>query len=379
MKTPLALLGLLILQLSSFAQVHRSVANGNWSDPNTWDTGVPATQSDSIIVSHQVTANIQLDFWANRLIVEASGVLQFNATAGLHGNLVVMGTLMADEFGVGDGDFSVNDGIIQADVYGTSNDSYLNNGTITCTSDFAVSEDIFENTGMVESAGSISLSGDEVVNFGDMIAANILTDTKLTNYDFISTSSNLLPTDEVTNMAGAVINCGNQFIPEELVLNDGDINCGNLTVNEYITVTGAGRICITDCFINLGDILGTLDICDASTSFCDLQLGTVAASVTFCSAGPCQTVLGVETPEVTDAPSFELWPNPAKSQVNIHLDESMRDPFLVEVFDLNGREISSLQANSDQVSIDISTLESGMYILVVQNNSTHMTSPLIVE
>jgi hypothetical protein len=70
-------------------------------------------------------------------------------------------------------------------------------------------------------------------------------------------------------------------------------------------------------------------------------------------------------------PELNVYPNPANDMVNIDLKSGLTEPAEIAISDLMGRRIKHTVANFDgfsPVSLDISELTEGVYILSVQNN-----------
>ena len=68
--------------------------------------------------------------------------------------------------------------------------------------------------------------------------------------------------------------------------------------------------------------------------------------------------------------AFNVYPNPVKSgqQINFNISsQDIEDNYLIEIFDVTGRKISSLQANNKQAS-NCSNLQSGLYFFTLLKN-----------
>ncbi len=92
----LLLLPILPVQAQSSAgmQTIRSVANGSWDDPNSWDAGVPGA-ADDVIISAGTTISSNGNE-VNNLTVEAGGALRHNygsRTVVVKGDLVNHGEI----------------------------------------------------------------------------------------------------------------------------------------------------------------------------------------------------------------------------------------------------------------------------------------------
>ena len=84
---------------------------------------------------------------------------------------------------------------------------------------------------------------------------------------------------------------------------------------------------------------------------------------------------------IDQAPSFSLFPNPASASVTVNINEPAgSQELMLSVIDLHGRElisIPSLTANS--LSLDISTLDPGTYLLRLSSPSASASRRLVVR
>ena len=84
---------------------------------------------------------------------------------------------------------------------------------------------------------------------------------------------------------------------------------------------------------------------------------------------------------IDQAPSFSLFPNPASASVTVNINEPAgSQELMLSVLDLHGRElisIPSLTANS--LSLDISTLDPGTYLLRLSSPSASASRRLVVR
>lgn len=70
-----------------------------------------------------------------------------------------------------------------------------------------------------------------------------------------------------------------------------------------------------------------------------------------------------------------VFPNPAKNLLNV-VSESQQIKS-VEIIDLNGRIIKTKKINSNNISIEIESIESGVYILKVNNEAGNISKKFI--
>lgn len=73
---------------------------------------------------------------------------------------------------------------------------------------------------------------------------------------------------------------------------------------------------------------------------------------------------------------ISVYPNPANEFVNITLSNAMTDT-QIQIFDVLGKEVLSLTANTERIVIPVDNLNSGVYFMRVNQNGTVFTEKLI--
>ncbi|MBX7201519.1 MAG: T9SS type A sorting domain-containing protein [Bacteroidia bacterium] len=76
-------------------------------------------------------------------------------------------------------------------------------------------------------------------------------------------------------------------------------------------------------------------------------------------------LLKIEKPSDT-APALLLFPNPATNQLQLYLQNKVHGNYTIEIFDVSGKQVLNTLSNHPAHSLDISTLNSGLYLLKVQ-------------
>ena len=74
--------------------------------------------------------------------------------------------------------------------------------------------------------------------------------------------------------------------------------------------------------------------------------------------------------------TIQLYPNPSDKQVFVRSENNIEKVFL---YDLNGMQVKTVSPNAKNTLIDVSDLESGIYITTVQTNQSVVTKRLIVR
>lgn len=317
MKIVITLLLLVSTQIS-WSQAKTSVSDGDWYNPQTWNPPNVPLSEDSVIINHEVTAESITEVWINHLIIGSTGILDSDTIFALHGSLKLNGELYADTFAIGDGTYFINNDVIEVSTF------------------------LLGYTEIHE-------------NYGEIIVA----DTFVIAVDFL-------------NASGATIEA------YHLITSDNFENNGKIDVDNWFndaTINGQGSICIENCFQNSGNIGGSLDVCDATPNSgfpCDFDFGTIAPTVTMCAIGPCSEPAGITDENVSI--DVIVSPNPSTDgHFDIQTDAEIIN---IEVIDLMGRVLFE-KSSDDTKSIDISSLQNGEYILVLQSENTSITKRIV--
>lgn len=339
----------------SFATIKTTVANGDWFDANNWNpTGVPINE-DTVVINHIITVNDDVDYGANWMIVENTGEIIADSTFALHGNYKGFGNLTAQNFASGDGDSTIIYGEILGDHFEAGNPITINFGTVFSDTLSIASE--FENRGLLD-VELLSASGATFLNRTNA-AINVLSLAT-----FSSTTS--------TNESNATIVTGD-FITSENFTNNGDVSCVNWTHGSGTVDGSTGRFCISQCFVNNSTINGTVDICDASPNgVCDVDMGTIAGTVTNCSNGACGNNVGINEEQI----SLMIYPNPASDELYI---EGYSNNAELKIFSITGQIVKNELLQNEHTPIDISSLNRGTYLLQVMDGLRTETRKLIVK
>lgn len=142
---------------------------------------------------------------------------------------------------------------------------------------------------------------------------------------------------------------------------------------------------------------------DGFFDFSNIPTGTywIRPEVTGFDADPLRVVLSNEEPAATGiqiiigptGPDFifnnkveediitNIYPNPASSLINIEFETQGNNMVFAEIIDLQGRIVYSEKADSynKQLSVNISSLQSGTYVLIVSNGNLQDRKLFVVE
>ena len=88
------------------------------------------------------------------------------------------------------------------------------------------------------------------------------------------------------------------------------------------------------------------------------------------------TASGSSSLQAVNTSEFAIYPNPAKSFVNLEF-ETLQENTLLQILDINGRRVRTLdlKAGIETLRIDVSDLPKGVYTIMLGN----VTKKLIVE
>jgi hypothetical protein len=347
-----------------FTAVHAaqkiSVENGDWSNPATWSpAGVPLFE-DTVIINTNVVASENIDVVINYLIVNEGYTLSSEFTFGLRGNLLNYGTIDIEILGIGDGEFIINDGVLLSNTVATGNsESFENNGVIEVLT-LAPTEALFENYGTIKAETVIVA---ELFKNHQAIFCEVAFETN--------------DESEFINEAGAAL-VTSSFLTYDDATNNGDVSAFGWTHEAGIVTGETGKFCIEDCFVNRSTIEGTIDICDASPSeMCDMQLGTIAASVTLCETSPCIENLSINSE--TQITEINVFPNPTNGIVTLDLS-SLNKISSLHIYNMNGQSLMEVfDLSSSTYTIDLGNLAKGTYICQIQNEELIWQQLIVVH
>ena len=127
--------------------------------------------------------------------------------------------------------------------------------------------------------------------------------------------------------------------------------------------------------------LGTISNGNASAGFDAVTDASGNVQVMAFSAGNGFVVQQFGNKQVTSLPQvveggFELYPNPAFSQVQISTPDNMQEILL---FDFSGRQVAVWPASGKQMTLDIKPFHNGMYVLMVRSDSGLSASKLLIQ
>lgn len=323
---------------NSFAQqTITSTQNGDFFAFGTWDCFCLPQDGDTVIINHDVNMNFGIPYTMGQIIVNASGSLK---DGGTDKDVYING-----------GDF-FNYGLVELDGFWLDSGSFVNEGNMLL--DSLWTQDVSSNTGTIITFDFLHDQLASFQNDGSITVNN--------NYSNQGTFVNA-PGSSMS-IANDASNCNIQgnsalFDNDGIVCVTGDfINCGS------DTLTGDGYWFVDGQASNTGDVLENLQM-NFNGGAWALNTGNVASTVTI-GSDPCFLSVGSSTMEIS------LYPNPAEHTV--FASEVFKS---AQVYDAAGRVVHKV-LNSN--TIDISTLENGVYIIQLQTlNGSEQQLQLIKE
>ncbi|MDH6251475.1 hypothetical protein M2347_001202 [Chryseobacterium sp. H1D6B] len=82
------------------------------------------------------------------------------------------------------------------------------------------------------------------------------------------------------------------------------------------------------------------------------------------------------TSEVSKISSFKIYPNPASDYINISSDSRISE---IAIFDLSGKQLTTLKYENAPITIPVNNLSTGIYIIQVKNTDGSITSHKFIK
>jgi hypothetical protein len=94
------------------------------------------------------------------------------------------------------------------------------------------------------------------------------------------------------------------------------------------------------------------------------------------SVGSCALPLGIDNVDFEKDVNLSIYPNPSNDVVHVHSEYTVLS---VSVYDPTGRQVVSGQFNSNNITINVSELSKGTYVLVVDYGEKTVKRKLLIE
>ncbi|MFL5763766.1 MAG: T9SS type A sorting domain-containing protein [Bacteroidia bacterium] len=230
----------------------------------------------------------------------------------------------------------------------TNNSSGTNDGTIT--------EDY-----MGDSIGQFNnnLGGSLTLNYDLYNAYN----SGFFNYGYMAILRDFLNSTGATFETGCMIGVGRDWYNSGPAIINGPAtgSCGGFSVAGMTLNNGT-----------IGSSAQHVDICDSGHpgTGIDGPGGTIASTTTYCACSNVCVAVGIaEHPAISDLAIGNVYPNPAKDNLNLVFTSADAQEIRVEVRDMMGRKhvaaMMSASAGQNKTALDVSSVAAGSYILVI--------------
>jgi hypothetical protein len=77
--------------------------------------------------------------------------------------------------------------------------------------------------------------------------------------------------------------------------------------------------------------------------------------------------------------SIDFYPNPVQNTLTVDLDPTFASEQTIRILDMQGRVLNELSTTSDQVTVDMTGLKPGMYIITVGTNNNYKSEKFYVK
>lgn len=381
----------------SEAQTRTTVANGNATNPLTWDCMCIPAAGNTIVINHHLTLDVDFAY--------ASGSITVNSGASISGNspnriLAVAGgfftnhgtVTLANMYHSG-GNFTNNGSMTISNAFGSDQSALTTNaGTFYVTDSLYINTNAsFSNTGYLEA--EVTASAGTLTNSGTFSGNHLWTSGTLNHNSGSFALSDIYNSGTVNTNAPMFVfndfwNSENIDINHDLSIGhslyNGDTTGGGAIFNNdglvsivqdftnSKTVSGSGRFCVGQGTTNSGTISGTLDICDQTGGAFDFNTGTIAGTVTYCAVS-CNVGLDEENAEHT----VLVVPNPFNDQFEIRTNRAM--PYQLTVVNAIGQQVLHSSFNATTIRLDAAELPAGLYFYRLSSSDTLVSTGKLIK
>ncbi|HCB63637.1 MAG TPA: hypothetical protein DHV29_12960 [Bacteroidales bacterium] len=345
-------------------QAQTTVMAGDWSNPLTWG-GAPPMGTGTVVINHAV--NLDLDYMHSSGSITINGVGSLSSTNPMR--------VFALNYPSGVATMTVNGSFSVARVLFTG--GYItNNGTFTIDSLFNTAHLDNGVNGIINAEQFMNGIDGNFSNYGSVNSTNFYSQDSVKNYGTITTND-FCNSDRFINYSAAEVNANHDFSnidslsgPVSLT-NDGQINVGNNWHNSE-TLDGSGKWCVVNNTWNNGIMNGTFDFCDQSGGNIDLEEGTVAGTVTFCSFS-CNVSIAETSTEIG------ISPNPCQNEIVFSNIEAFDNALLTIVNSFGQIVIQSENLNGNEITIESRNLSAGIYFVTIKDGNQIFSGKFIKD
>jgi len=350
--------------MANNVQAQTTIMAGDWSSPTTWG-GAPPMGTGTVVINHAV--NLDIDYMHN------SGSITINGAGSLSSANPMR--VFALNYPSGIASLTVNGSLTVARVPFIG--GYItNNGTFTIDSLF--------NTAHLENGANGIINAEQFMNGidGNMTNNGTVNSLNFYNMDTVRNFGAITTIDfcnvhRFINNSTAEIIINHDFSNIDstggpaMLTNDGQINVGNDWHNGN-TLDGSGKWCVVHNTWNQGAMNGTFDFCDQSGGNVDLQEGTIAGTVTFCTFS-CN--VGV----VEEISFISIAPNPCQNEIVFSNVESFTDATVTIVNSVGQIVIQEKNRSGNEIKIESKDLSTGFYFVTIKDGENTFSGKFVKE
>lgn len=386
-----SLLSLLFISLfgASFSQTAASIANGQWTNPLTWNCTCVPVNGYSVTISNSVTLNTSLLMTAGGITINNTGSLIQDAS--LNRDIWINGGYFNNSgkanfryFLISTGSIT-NPGSFTVSAL-THSVSFNNTGSITM--DSMVIAGSFTNAVNARLIGDSMTNTSPVLNNGKIVIQWVTNKSTIRNnnyqggyaftnmgtydnYDSLMLNYSIWNQTVFNNKAGANLNLTRNFYNTKPVAktavfnNDGNVKVLDSWYNtDTVKGTATGYFSVQDTSANSGYMKGSFKFCDwtppAFSPYVDLNSGSISVNITYCG--------GVGIKENT-LNQFSIYPNPTNGKLFLKPSSSNADDLKVSIEDVNGKLVfeNVITPSSEISEINLEQV-SGIYFVKILNS-----------
>lgn len=377
-------LSLLFSSLNFFSQAVSSVANGNWTNPATWNCTCVPINGNSVTISHSVTLNTSMLFNTGGITINNNGSLMHDAARDImisggyfynNGNASFRFFNLASGTGSNSGTFSL--------TAWTNSVNMTNAGTINMDSMYVAGN--FTNTTTGKINGNKIAFVAPVMNDGRITVSLSLNSSTMTNNNYhggyaftnnglYSNNDSIIMTYSMwnkvkfNNNSGSLIKLTKNF-HNYIVGNTASFNNnGNVIIldsyynSDTVKGTITGTFTVADSSSNSGRMNGNFKFCDqtppGAAPFVDYNSGVISNGLTWCAPA------GIKANETESV--FGIFPNPSSGTIYVKGTKEAE----LSLLDNLGKCVQEIFLNKENdFNAEVRELKEGVYFLKGENDT----------
>ncbi|MBA6152496.1 T9SS type A sorting domain-containing protein [Gelidibacter maritimus] len=250
----------------------------------------------------------------------------------------------------------------------------LNNGTINNETEILI-----RYSGELENNGTLKNLGAQITNLGTLTGINIEHGSHFSNDGVLSpgNSSTAIGTYRFDDFINNYTQTASGSLNIELAGTVAGVSHDQVIVKKIATLGGTLNVTLINGFEPaIGDVFTVLYQGDGIVgSFATVNLPTLSAdkewdAVEYSDTDGVRISVKKSTLSISDANAeslkYKIYPNPASNEIFV---SGITMPSKAIIFDLNGRRILEMELSRDKPSVELNTLEPGVYFLNVETKT----------